>query len=135
MLKRVYVDNFRCLVNFELKLDRVNLLLGENGAGKTTVFEVLHRLRQFLSGTVKLNAVFPAKDATRWQDTGLQRLEMDLQTEDGSYTYSLAIEHEEDKRRVKVKNEQLLFNQRQFTKVLSFAEIAESGCCFGHNLS
>jgi predicted ATPase len=37
MLKRIYVDNFRCLVNFELKLDRVNLLLGRNGTGKTTV--------------------------------------------------------------------------------------------------
>jgi predicted ATPase len=39
------VDDFRCLVNFELKFDRVNLLLGENGTGKTTEFEVLHRLQ------------------------------------------------------------------------------------------
>jgi len=44
MLKRLYVDNFRCLVNFELRLDRVNLLLGENGTGKTSVFDVLYRL-------------------------------------------------------------------------------------------
>ena len=32
MLTRLYVDNFRCLVNFELKFNRMNLLLGENGA-------------------------------------------------------------------------------------------------------
>ncbi len=112
MLKRVYVDNFRCLVNFELKLDRVNLLLGENGVGKTTVFEVLHRLRQFLSGTVKLNTVFPAKDLTRWQETGFQRFEMDLQVEQAAYTYSLAIEHDEERRKVKIKNEQLLFDMK-----------------------
>ena len=27
MLKRLYVDNFRCLTNFELKLDEANVLL------------------------------------------------------------------------------------------------------------
>jgi predicted ATPase len=112
MLKRVYVDNFRCLVNFELKLDRVNLLLGGNGTGKTTVFEVLHRIRQFLSGTVKLNSVFPSKDITRWQETGLQRFELDLGVDEHTYTYSLALEHDEDRRRVRIKNEQLLFDTK-----------------------
>ena len=66
MLKRLYVDNFRCLVNFELKLDRVNLLLGGNGTGKSTVFDVLSRLQQFLAGNAKVPGAFPSGDLTRW---------------------------------------------------------------------
>ena len=67
MLKRLYADNFRCLVNFELKFDRVNLLLGENGTGKTTVFEIMYRLQQFVAGNAKVLAVFPSADLTCWQ--------------------------------------------------------------------
>ncbi|MGH9763844.1 MAG: AAA family ATPase [Blastocatellia bacterium] len=36
MITRVYIDNFRCFSNFEVKPDRVNLLIGGNGAGKST---------------------------------------------------------------------------------------------------
>jgi len=65
MLTRIHVDNFRCLVNFDLKLDRLNLLLGENGSGKSTVFHVLRRLQDFLSGEVNVDSVFPSADLTR----------------------------------------------------------------------
>ena len=41
MLKRIYINNFRCLVNFELKLDGLSLFLGANGSGKSTVFAAL----------------------------------------------------------------------------------------------
>ena len=30
MLKRLYVDNFRCLEDFELNFDSINLFLGDN---------------------------------------------------------------------------------------------------------
>ncbi len=110
MLTRLYVDNFRCLVNFELRLDRVNLLLGENGTGKTTVFEVLHRLQQFLDGSAKVAALFPVKDLTRWQTTGVQRFEMNLKVEQAAYAYSLLIEHDEDRRRNRIKAETLLLD-------------------------
>ena len=28
MIKRIYVDNYKCLVNFELALEELSLLLG-----------------------------------------------------------------------------------------------------------
>ena len=137
MLKRLYVDNFRCLVNFELRLDRVNLLLGENGTGKTSVFDVLYRLQQFLAGNAKVLAVFPSTELTRWRtspDTGYptqsygvttgakqilwrsgttQRFELELQVGDAIYAYSLVIEHDEDLRRARIKSETLLLNGRK----------------------
>jgi predicted ATPase len=107
MLKRIYADNFRCLVNFELRLDPMNLLLGENGTGKTTVFEVLYRLQQFLAGNAKVLNVFPSTELTRWQSTPTQRFELDLDAAGSQYRYSLAIEHDEDRRKARVKKETL----------------------------
>ncbi|HAX75624.1 MAG TPA: ATPase, partial [Cyanobacteria bacterium UBA11372] len=58
MLKRVYIDNFRCLVNFELDVDAINLFLGYNGSGKSTVFEALHKIQAFVSGDSKVEGIF-----------------------------------------------------------------------------
>jgi predicted ATPase len=112
MLTRVYVDNFRCLVNFELRLGRLNLLLGENGTGKTTVFEVLDRLRAFVGGDSKVGASFPPRDITRWQTTGLQRFELEMAVGSEAYAYLLIVEHDEERRRVRVKEERLALGGR-----------------------
>jgi predicted ATPase len=110
MLKRIYADNFRCLVNFELKLDRLNLLLGENGTGKTTVFDVLYCLQQFLAGNAKVLNVFPSRELTRWQSSLSQRFELDIGVEGEQYAYSLTIQHDEDRRKARIKKETLLLD-------------------------
>jgi predicted ATPase len=48
MVRRIFADNFRALVNFEFRPGALNLLLGGNGGGKTAVFDVLGRLRDLL---------------------------------------------------------------------------------------
>ncbi len=45
MIKRLYIDNYKCLVNFDLKLDELSLLLGPNGVGKSSVLDVVYALR------------------------------------------------------------------------------------------
>ena len=92
MLKRLYVDNFRCLVNFEMKFDRLGLLMGENGAGKSTVFEVLRRLRSFLLGDTKVDESFPVDSLTKWQQSDKQRFALDLEISSKSYSYSVEIQ-------------------------------------------
>lgn len=47
MLTRLYCDNYKCLVNFEFRPEATQLLMGRNGAGKSTVFEVLELIRDF----------------------------------------------------------------------------------------
>jgi AAA15 family ATPase/GTPase len=45
MLKSLTIKNFRCFEEFELKqLGRVNLLVGKNNSGKTSVLEAIHIL-------------------------------------------------------------------------------------------
>lgn len=140
MLTRLYAHNFRCLVNFELKLARVNLLLGKNGTGKTSAFDVLHKLQQFVAGNAKVQPLFPSSDLTCWQtnyqssttsyqfvssgsnptpyggetlspqSSSTQRFELDLQIAEANYGYSLLIEHDDERRRARVKSETLLLD-------------------------
>jgi predicted ATPase len=58
MLKRIYIDNYKCLVNFEIQLDPMNLFLGGNGTGKSTVMDALRVLQAFISGEGKTDQLF-----------------------------------------------------------------------------
>lgn len=100
MLKRLYIDNFRCLVNFELNLDSINLFLGSNGSGKSTVFKVLQKIQEFVNGDSKVKEIFLLSDCTRWQTLQVQRFELEIIGNNGIYKYELGIGHDQDKCRV-----------------------------------
>jgi len=116
MLKRIYIDNFRCLVNFELSVDSINLFLGTNGAGKTTVFEVLRKIQAFVSGDGKVDAIFKSVDCTRWQTSPIQSFELEIEGNGGMYKYELAIEHDEKGLRARVQHERLWFDNQPLLK-------------------
>ena len=48
MLKRVYADNYRSLVNFEFQLAKCSLLLGDNGSGKSCTFEIIEAIQDIV---------------------------------------------------------------------------------------
>ena len=100
MLKRIYIDKFRCLVNFELDFDAINLFLGSNGSGKSTVFAVLQKIQAFVSGDSKVAAIFKPEDVTRWQTSKVQYFELQILGNGGCYRYQLGIDHNLDKCRV-----------------------------------
>ncbi|MEH2026453.1 AAA family ATPase [Nostoc sp.] len=110
MLKRIYIDNFRGLVNFEMNFDSINLFLGGNGTGKSTVFEVLRKIQTFVSGDAKVEGIFKSADCTRWQTSPVQRFELEIAGNGGSYKYELAIEHHQGKSNVSY--ERLWFNNK-----------------------
>ena len=45
MLKMLYANNYRCLVNFEINFDKLALLIGPNGGGKSSLFDLLYAIR------------------------------------------------------------------------------------------
>ena len=110
MLKRLYVDNYRCLVNFGVKFSELSLLLGPNGVGKTSVLDVMFALHELLCGTVKVTDahVFPTRTLTRWQKRDIQAFEIDVALEDtDAMTYRLEVEHERATRRARIILERL----------------------------
>jgi predicted ATPase len=114
MLQRIYIDNFRCLVNFELNVDAINLFLGSNGSGKSTVFEALQKIQAFVSGEDKAERIFNLLDCTRWQTSQTQRFELEIMGNGGSYRYELAIGYHQDK--CYVNHERLWFDNQPLCK-------------------
>lgn len=114
MLKRIYIDNFRCLVNFELNFNSINLFLGGNGSGKSTVFDVLRKIQTFVSGDDKLEEIFKASECTRWQSLTTQHFELEIVGNGGNYRYELAIGHNQEKSRVEY--ERLWFDNQPLLK-------------------
>ena len=47
MLKKIEVDNFKPLNNFVFKLSNVNVIIGRNGCGKTTILQALDFIKNF----------------------------------------------------------------------------------------
>lgn len=93
MLQRLYIDNFRSFVNFELKPGSICLLVGGNGGGKSTLLDVITLLRDFIAGQTTVNG-FTGATLTRWQSSHLQRFEMDVLIDRQVFSYRLVIEHD-----------------------------------------
>jgi AAA15 family ATPase/GTPase len=120
VLKRIYIDNYRCLVNFELKIDSISLFLGKNSSGKTTVFEVLLKIQKFILGDpqngwkyYQVSELFERDCLTRWQNSLIQRFELEIEGNGGVYTYTLEIEHQENRNLLsRMRYERLSFNEQ-----------------------
>jgi len=109
MIKRLYIDNYKSLVNFDLPLQELTLLLGPNGVGKTSVLDVVFALRRLLSGDAKVTDkdVFPAPTLTRWQKRDKQAFELDVSLDGDDLRYRLEVEHERATRRARIALERL----------------------------
>lgn len=109
MIKRLYVDNYKCLVNFAVELSELSLLLGPNGCGKSSVLDVVYALRQLLSGVAKVTdaGIFPGRTLTRWQGRNQQTFELEVRLDEELFSYRLEIEHELTTRRARVVKERL----------------------------
>jgi predicted ATPase len=91
MLKRIQVDNFRTFVGFDWAPPPVCVLAGDNGSGKTALFEVLCLLQDIVVGG-KMVSETPSRSArTAWLDEAEQRFEIDVDVKEECYRYSLTI--------------------------------------------
>jgi predicted ATPase len=109
MIKRLYIDNYKSLVNFNLPLGELTLLIGPNGVGKTSVLDVMFALRRLLSGDAKITDAdaFPTPTLTRWQKRDKQVFEVDVVLNGDELRYRLEVEHERPTRKARIALERL----------------------------
>src|SRR3954469_12940678 len=109
MFKRIYIHNFRCLENFSLSLgDKSSaLLIGKNGAGKSTVSFALALLQKLARGTNRVGQLVKAKDFFLGRTGAPMRFEVDVELEGKLYKYSLALELPSGFRELRVLSEEL----------------------------
>jgi len=109
MFKRLFVDNYKCFVNFTLDLQEMTLLAGYNGAGKTSVLDIMHSLRELLAGRAKVSdpGMFPASSKTAWQKTDVQTIELHADVLGDELRYRLQVEHSPQRNLVRISHESL----------------------------
>ncbi len=109
MIKRLYVNNFRCLENFELSLSAFSssLLVGKNGTGKTTVGNALEVLQLIARGTNRVRELIGVKDFAHGRSEVPIRFELEVDIKNVSYHYSLAFELPKSFKELRVAEERL----------------------------
>ncbi|MDM8519997.1 ATP-binding protein [Anaerolineales bacterium HSG6] len=111
MFNRIYIDNYKCCVNLDIKFDSINLFLGDNGAGKSTIFEVLRKIQGLVGRGQEISELFSIKNLTQWQKTSKQHFEIELQGNRGMYKYELEIGYERSRSLAHISQEKLCFNE------------------------
>lgn len=110
MLQRLYAHNFRCLENFELTTKEMPsvLLIGKNGAGKSTIAFVLEILQSIGRGTNRVGKLVQPKDFTRGRSDVPIRFEIEVLLDKRLYKYVLALDFPDRFRELRVAEEQLM---------------------------
>lgn len=112
MIERLYVHNFRCLESFTLDLagQRSAVLIGRNGAGKSTVLQALEVFQKICRGPNRVREVIRARDFTRFDKSRPMRFEIDALLDDRRFTYSVSLEWPVDFHEARIAEERLLRN-------------------------
>ena len=116
MINYLKVDNFCSLVNFKIDFSSINLVLGNNGAGKSTIFSLIANLRSFIQGKIDVSKAFEFKTLTRWQSVPLQSFEFSLSYKDCVYVYQLEVEFNIEEKKNRVKKEIVICNDNLIFK-------------------
>ncbi len=109
MLKRLYIHNFKCLQNFEFTIDKLNsiFLLGKNGSGKTTIFEVVEIFQKIGRGETFLKDMIDLHSLSFGNKKLLIEFELEIEINDKDFIYKLSIEFPEKFHAPKIKSESL----------------------------
>jgi predicted ATPase len=110
VIRRLYVHNFRCLENFELPLAGLPsvLLIGKNGAGKTTVGLALEILQKIARGTNRVDSLVKPKDLSRGRGDVPVRFEIAVELNAELYEYTIAFEFPRGFKELRVVEEKLV---------------------------
>lgn len=113
LFTRIYIDNFRCFQNFELRPARITLLLGKNGSGKSSIFEAVAGIVDLIVQGAAVDEVFEPNSRTRWDARAEQRFELDIQGAHGLYRYVLVVQHDTEANRGVVHEETVTLDGRK----------------------
>ncbi len=94
MITRLYIDNYKCFSNFTYEPQSLDLLIGKNGSGKTSVFDVLLDLKRIVVEGEPVDDVFMIPSLNAWDKQELQTFELTLSDGPVSYLYRLQIQHD-----------------------------------------
>lgn len=107
MINHIYIDNYKCFVNFKYEPSSIELILGDNGSGKSSLFDVIRKLKSLVvEGNSSLD-IFKGSELCRWDPRRGQKFEIGFQSSHGCFLYELQIEHDEHGEKNRISREEL----------------------------
>jgi predicted ATPase len=110
MLTRIYIDNFRCFVNFEYRPAQRQLILGPNGSGKSSLLDALLFLRRVVVLGHDLERRKVLAEKTLWMNQPKQTFELEASLDEAIHIYKLVIDSYGDPPRARIISESVKFN-------------------------
>lgn len=109
MLERLYVHNFRCLENFKLELaGRPSaLMIGRNGAGKSTVLRCLELFQSICRGAGRVGNLISTSDFARLRTDEPMRFEAEVTLGGRILKYAISFEWPPNFREARILEENL----------------------------
>ncbi|MDR3334982.1 MAG: ATP-binding protein [Treponema sp.] len=99
MITRLYVNNYRALVAFEMKFDSMGVFCGVNGVGKSSMFDAIRFIRDLAIGNCFLGGLVDHRgrtvfrlEFTFWIDSTTQEFELELEENGYHFRYLLHLE-------------------------------------------
>lgn len=106
LLRSVYIHNYKSFQNFTVVFDGMDLLMGGNGSGKSSVFEVIALIQQVLAGEDAGN-LFNPQTLTRWAAASDQVFELVFEEGDSVFKYRLVIGYDLQNAKNRIQEERL----------------------------
>ncbi|MFE8645631.1 AAA family ATPase [Sphingomonas sp. NCPPB 2930] len=109
MLQRLYIHNYRSFQNFELKVGDAHssLLIGKNGAGKSSIARVLRIFQAIGRGDNRLKDLVNPREFFGGGSATPMRIEIETLVQGHSFRYALALELPERFKELRVMEERL----------------------------
>lgn len=107
MINHIYIDNFKCFVNFKYEPSSIELILGDNGSGKSSLFAIVRKLKDLVVEGSSSLTVFPGHELCQWSDNREQSFEIGFKRDESVYRYQLRIEHDLQGAKNRISHEEL----------------------------
>lgn len=124
MITEVYIDGFRMFKDFKIQFTKlVSLISGLNGTGKSSIIEVVDRLKHFIGNGLTVKKLCPLSDIPVWENREYGRystqLGLKLCLNNDTFEYKVKILHNLRDKLSRVDEEYLLVNNNIVFKSLN----------------